>query len=262
MAEIFGYPYLIEGNASNQTLIGVSGSVPDMNSQLGTQYSSLERLRRIQKFILRYSSKKRKYNILAVSGKNLPGGNNPKFMDLESDGSITKNKDQRNLRVNEFMKFYQEVCSRNKWRPESNVLVGTTDASIFAIYLGMAFPKTFNTIVLISPTEEFYVHFYKFLASKPSDSLKKEPFKDLNIFLYSKKDRYKFNQYANPAYVAAQNGFLDLMEKKRLAKNFFYHFKSEGIKNYKMDIDEFILSPKYGKTREFDMGNHKYKLAG
>lgn len=262
MAELFGYPYLLEGSSNSQTMIGLSGSVPDLKTNVGFQYSSLERLRRIQKFISKYSNKKRSYNLLAVSGKSMMGPRNPKFFDLESDGALIRNKDQQILRLNEFVKFYSEVCLKNKLNPKSNVIVGITDSAIFALYLGIKFPELFTNIVLISPTQEFYIHFYKFFSSIPNLSMKKLPLRNINLFLYSKEDRYKFNKFAHPSIASAQSSLIDLIEKEKLAKNFFYHFKSEGIKNYKQDIDNFLISPGYGKTKEFDRGNHRYKLAG
>lgn len=232
MATLLGYKYYFENGGSDYTLLGLSGSSPDFRSNIGAEYFSLERITRIKKF-----SKNKKFNLLAVSGDKVSGRN---------IGNLSK--PVMEMKLSEFVNFVSELAKRQKLDPKKIVIVGITDSAIFLFNLMLKYPGLFPTIILINPTQEFYLYVDKFYSTFVGD--KKMPLSKTNLFIYHKEIRYSQDQYKDIALKKLQTRFIKSMIDDRLAKAFFIHFKKEDQINYKTNILKFINSPFTGQTKE------------
>lgn len=259
------YGYLLSTNANPKTLISFSGSESDMKPQqgMGPEHAGMRRLQAI-------STKVSGYNLLAVRGLTSEGypGVLPRFFHADSYGNVLVDKVKMQDRMDKFVSFYLNLCQEKKLNPTSNVLVGITDSTLFAFYLGLFHHSLFKKVVLITPNPDFYIHLNKQLSIWKDDKTTllnqftlvgnqwsqlppktfKDIFKSMNLFIYSKKDRYKYT--GNNQAGKAQDAVLSELEKQ--FSYFYYHFKYEGLSSddYKIKLNEFLKSPSKGKSRE------------
>lgn len=250
MASLLGFQYYFQNGSSDITLISLASSKPNtMDSAFSVpkQIQPLERLTRIKK-------------TLGIDFKILSFSTPFPLFQYSSDYRL--NKDVLKTRIEEIDNFINQVAQLSGINLSKAIFVFSGEACSYGIFLYLENKNLYRNIIEINPYYEFYMElsnvlqypgsYAKYFSIFSGDHNFNDPklfrkagfLNNLNLFIYSQGERYKFVKNMPSTVINAQNKIIELLQmggQAKLARSFYVHFKrEEKPKDYKTNIALFM----------------------